>query len=76
MDLIQKELDCVAHEWNVHRIQPNNESPGGIPDCYTIFHKNKVYIKAPCAQDILEMLKYNIPEVLCSISSSVIKHYC
>ena len=32
MDLIQKELDCVAHEWNIHRIRPSSESPGGIPD--------------------------------------------
>jgi len=32
MDLIQKELDSVAHEWNVHRIRRSSESPGGIPD--------------------------------------------
>ena len=32
MDLIQAELDYVAHEWNIHRIRPNNYNPGGIPD--------------------------------------------
>ena len=32
MDLIQKELDSVAHEWNVHRIRRSSESPGGIPN--------------------------------------------
>ena len=32
MDLIQAELDYVAHEWNIHRIRPSNYNPGGIPD--------------------------------------------
>ena len=32
MDLIQKELNEVAHEWNTHRIRPNSTNPGGVPD--------------------------------------------
>ena len=32
MDLIQKELLAVAHEWNTHRIRPSSQMPGGIPD--------------------------------------------
>ena len=32
MDLIQKELVEVAHEWNTHRIRPNSTNPGGVPD--------------------------------------------
>jgi len=32
MDIIQAELNYVAHEWNTHRIRPNNYNPGGIPD--------------------------------------------
>ena len=32
MDLIQKELDSVAHEWHVHRIRHSSENPVGLPN--------------------------------------------
>ena len=32
MDVIQKELDAVVREWNVYRIRPSSQNPGGIPD--------------------------------------------
>ena len=34
MQVIQKELNVIARNWNLHRIRPSNnaESPSGIPD--------------------------------------------
>jgi hypothetical protein len=34
MDIIQRDFDNIAKEWNSHRIRPSHyaESPGGIPD--------------------------------------------
>ncbi|XP_065917342.1 uncharacterized protein [Dysidea avara] len=41
MDLIQAELDYVAHEWNIHRIRPSNHNPGGIPDKLYFFPEDE-----------------------------------
>ena len=34
MDIIRRDLDNVAREWNSHRVRPSRhaEAPAGIPD--------------------------------------------
>ena len=32
MPIIQRELQTIVHEWNVHRVRCSAESPGGKPE--------------------------------------------
>jgi len=41
MDLIQKELATIAHEWISYRIRPSSDLPGGIPDALYFLPENE-----------------------------------
>ena len=66
MDLIQKELDSVAHEWNVHRIRPSSKSPGSVPD---MLYKSNVCNKAFMSEIIDYSMLLGTKSYKCSVDS-------
>ena len=68
---IQKELNTMVRNWNLHRIRPSNnaESPSGVPDVLYFNHclQNLKIIQFVFHEKIMTLLQPCLPENLKSM---------